>query len=353
MQEIRTVDRLPKESDANIIYYLPPLRASDDPDGKLMRAEYDERTDRNGGCLKKDEEQQILYDSSVGIMGLGGMGGPQAITLTQLGIGWLYLADLGTYDTSNRNRQPAARKDTVGTEKAIAAGEHLRLVADDVHLYLCLRGLNEETADFLIKDRDAVIDMIEFWSLADRIWLHRTCKKYRVVAINCNSIVHASFGTRFDYTVDPTEDELGGFQTLIERYLDMTYERARYLQTRHEHGTITGEEKRELMEAVYRVFIPQEIEYMKDPSYYSTCAEFRRRLFEEDKAPVISVNPPFAAGWCATEVYFEIIEKRSPIKRDVVRIATFPTMTKIDIGKKAIENIALIPISHLPKNSAS
>jgi hypothetical protein len=252
----------------------------------------------------------------------------------------LYICDIGSFDESNINRQWGASKRTVNKDKALSTAKALRLLADDCDLYVCPSGLNERTADFLIQGRSVVIDMIEFWNLADRVLLHRTCMKHKVVVINCNSIVHASFGMRFDYTVPPTEEEFGGYKTLIERHLQMTYERARYLQMHYEHGTITEEEKAELMEAVFSVFIPEEIEYMVD-SDASTQKAIRRRLTKEGRIPVISVNPPFAAGWCATEAYFEIMRKESPYKRDIVPVTTFPEVTRIDLGKKTITVLRL------------
>jgi hypothetical protein len=269
------------------------------------------------------------------------MGGYQSEYFIRLGIGSIFVADIGTFDASNINRQWAAKKESVGVEKALASAREMRKIADDYHLYVCMQGLNEGTADFLIKGRDVVVDMIEFWSLADRIWLHRKCAEYGVVAINCNSYIHSSFGTRFDYTKKPSTKMLGGYVTLLERALKMTYERARELQGKYEKKTITQEEKAELMEAVMRVFMPEETELFAEPDIFSSVQMFRKRLLEEGKAPVISVNPPFAAGWCATEVYFEILRQKSPRKRAIRQLSAFPVMTKNDIGKKQFKTINL------------
>lgn len=326
-----------------MMYHLPPAKAAHDATGAAMSERFRSRTDRNVGCLVQNEtihEQDILRDASIAVIGLGGMGGFQAEIFTRLGIGTLYIADIGTFDESNINRQWGACASSIGRDKAFETANRMREIADDYHLFVCPAGLNEETADFLVQGRDVVIDMIEFWSLADRILLHRACARHGVVAINCNSIVHASFGARFDYTTRPSRNELAEYETLLERYLGMDYERARELQTKHLSDTIPLSDKIELMEAVYRVFIPEEIEYIKDPRY-STTKAFRHRLLNENKAPVISVNPPFAAGWCASEAYFEIVSRHSPIERDIRPISTFPIMTRNDIGKKTFSTIDL------------
>jgi hypothetical protein len=332
MPEVRTVSVLPKIPQKNVCYHL----LAENKDAFA----YFERTDRNNGCLVRGIEQLTLRDAKIAIIGLGGRGGFQSEIYVRLGIGNIRIADIGVFDSSNINRQWGATKITVHMDKALVTANCMRNIADDYNLTVCPSGLNEETADSLITGCDVVIDMIELWSLADRIWLHRTCAKHKVVVINCNSIVHASFGMRFDYKKVMSEEDLGGYETLLERYLGMTYERARYLQTAYEKGVITRDEQSELMEAVFSVFIPEEIEYMLDAKY-STCDAFRRRLMEEGKASVISVNPPFAAGFCATEAYFEIISQKSPIMRDVVRVSTFPEVMRIDLGKKTITTIKL------------
>ena len=362
MQRFQEVHQIPQEPERDFIYYLRGSGAENIPAELLEETSpgyfepkktpeklygpfkaampaYFERTDRNVGCLVA-MEQVVLYTASIALIGLGGMGGYQADIYTRLGVGNLYIADMGTFDTSNINRQWGATTLTVGKDKATATADLMRTISSNANLFVCPSGLNEETADFLIRRRDVVIDMIEFWSIADRIWLHRTCQKYGVVAINYNSIVHASFGMRFDYRKKASAEDLGGYETLLERYMQMTYERARYLQTRYENGLASIDEKVEIMEAIYAVFIPEEIEYMMEPKY-STRKAFRRRLLEEGKAPVISVNPPFAAGLCATEAYFEILEAKSPNKRDIVRVATFPKVLCTDIGKKTMRVIEL------------
>lgn len=333
MVRIKKVLRLPKVPERDTLYRLAGRRSR-------IGKKYFERTDRNAGCLARDIEQPILHRASVAVIGLGGMGGYQAETFVRLGIGDIWIADIGTFDASNMNRQWGANRLTVNHDKALATAALMRNIAEDFTLTVCPSGLNERTADALIKGRDVVIDMIEFWSLADRIWLHRICQKHGVVAINCNSIVHASFGMRFDYRKKVSKKALGGYETLIERQLGMTYEHARGLQTKYETGTATASEKSELMEAVFSVFIPEEIEYMRDRKH-STRHAFRHRLVQEGRVPVISVNPPFAAGWCATEAYFEILGRRSPLRRDIVRVATFPKVTRIDLGKKTVTTIKL------------
>ena len=342
MVRIKEVLRLPKAPGHDTLYRLSGRQ------GKIGK-KYFERTDRNDGCLVRDIEQPILHRASVAIIGLGGMGGYQAETFVRLGIGDIWIADIGTFDVSNTNRQWGATKLTVNRDKALGTAALMRNIADDFTLTVCPSGLNERTADALIRGRDVVIDMIEFWSLADRIWLHRTCQKHGVVAINCNSIVHASFGMRFDYRRSPSKKALGGYMTLIERQLSMTYEHARELQTKYEDGVATVAEKSELMEAVFSVFIPEEIEYMRDLKH-STRHAFRRRLVQEGRVPVVSVNPPFAAGWCATEAYFEILSRHSPLKRTIERVATFPSVTRIDLGKKSVTVIKLPIRSRLKPN---
>ena len=310
MQKIKKLYSLPMQPDISCTYYLPPVKQRDPHsiDKKHARF-YQERTDRNNGYLVGPIEQSLLYDSSVAIIGAGGMGGYQDEAFLRLGIGHLYIADNGFFDESNINRQWAASRLSIGASKAFETVRKMRELADDTHVYVCAQGLCETTAEFLLKDRNVVVDMIEFWAIADRILLHRTCAQYGVVVINCNSVGHATFGSRYDYRTESSKRRLAGYKTLLERAMHMTYERARYLQTKYDSGIATPREKKEILEAIFRVFVPEETEYIIRGQGYSTRRALRTRLLKEGKAPIIAVNPLFAAGVCATEVYFEILQQ--------------------------------------------
>lgn len=333
MQTMRVVKRLPKMPDMKVLCYhlMPKVWQNDDEKNTLRWNWYWNRTDRNNGYLIGKTEQMILHKSSIAVIGNGGMGGPQCEIFARFGIGEQYIADNGTYDPSNIQRQPGATKKTIGAYKALEQGRRMWDITDDYHLWVCHHGLTEKTADFLIQGRNVAVDMIEFWSLADRLLLHRTCAKHHVVVLNCNSVGHSTNIIKFDYSQTVSKRRLGGYATLLEKAMRMTYERARYLQTQYECGKATRAEKLEIMRAVFAVFVPDAPEYFVS-ARLSSKKSLWRRLIREGKAPIISTNPPFAAGVCATEVFFEIMRQKSPVKRTIKERKSFPFVTTLDIG---------------------
>ena len=62
--------------------------------------------------------QQSLIDSSVLIIGLGGLGSPAAMYLAAAGVGKLILADDDVVELSNLQRQIAHSQDSIGVSKA-------------------------------------------------------------------------------------------------------------------------------------------------------------------------------------------------------------------------------------------
>jgi len=73
-------------------------------------------------------EQLRLFDSSVLVVGLGGLGGMLAVLLARVGVGRLLLADGDVFLPSNLNRQVLATEQTLGRNKARVAAEHIQQI---------------------------------------------------------------------------------------------------------------------------------------------------------------------------------------------------------------------------------
>src|SRR5512141_2515284 len=72
------------------------------------------------------EPLRTLQNATVAIPGCGGVGGATAILLARTGIGGFVLADPGTFDPPDINRQWAAATSTLGRNKADVYAELLR-----------------------------------------------------------------------------------------------------------------------------------------------------------------------------------------------------------------------------------
>lgn len=71
------------------------------------------------------EQQQILQQKRVAVIGCGGLGGYVIEELARIGIGRLHLFDPDTFSPSNCNRQLNALTTTLGRNKAETAGERI------------------------------------------------------------------------------------------------------------------------------------------------------------------------------------------------------------------------------------
>ena len=88
---------------------------------------FPECCERNFPSLRP-AEQLTLWRSRVLVVGLGGLGGLQAMLLARAGVGRLYLADGDAFAPSNLNRQLLATAATLGQNKAAVTAQHLREV---------------------------------------------------------------------------------------------------------------------------------------------------------------------------------------------------------------------------------
>src|SRR5690349_19588446 len=102
--------------------------------------------------------QRRLAESSVLVLGVGGLGSPVAMYLAGAGVGRLGLVDSDRVDLSNLQRQiihpdraRGRNKAEVGAERARELNPHLDVVAHDVHL-------SRDNALQIMEPYDVVID---------------------------------------------------------------------------------------------------------------------------------------------------------------------------------------------------
>jgi molybdopterin/thiamine biosynthesis adenylyltransferase len=88
-----------------------------------------ERFERNFPSLTPGDQLR-LFQGSILVAGLGGLGGCQAVLLARLGVGRLLLADGDVFNPANLNRQLLATQDTLGFHKALVTARHLQAIND-------------------------------------------------------------------------------------------------------------------------------------------------------------------------------------------------------------------------------
>ena len=102
--------------------------------------------------------QQRLYDSTVLVVGLGGLGSPAALYLAAAGIGRLLLNDFDLVDPTNLQRQVLYRDADIGRRKVDAACDALAAVNPGVALVRHDGRLDADALRTVIEGADLVLD---------------------------------------------------------------------------------------------------------------------------------------------------------------------------------------------------
>jgi adenylyltransferase/sulfurtransferase len=104
------------------------------------------------------EGQQRLLQSSVLLIGAGGLGCPLAQYLAAAGVGRIGLVDFDVVDVSNLQRQVLYGTADVGRPKVEVARERIRALNPDVEVLTFRERLTSENALERLRDFDVVID---------------------------------------------------------------------------------------------------------------------------------------------------------------------------------------------------
>jgi adenylyltransferase/sulfurtransferase len=102
--------------------------------------------------------QLRLQQSSVLIVGLGGLGSPVALYLAAAGIGGMHLADFDRVDLSNLQRQIVHDCSSLGQLKVQSAAQRLRQINPQLALHLHETALDADSLGIAVAAVDLVLD---------------------------------------------------------------------------------------------------------------------------------------------------------------------------------------------------
>ena len=119
-----------------------------------------ERYSRNLASFSP-EDQASLLESSVTVVGAGGLGGWLAEILARSGVGMLRLIDGDTFDGTNLNRQLFSEETTLGRTKVEVAAERLLRVNSSVDVEPHAAYLTAENGERLVAGSVAVADCLD------------------------------------------------------------------------------------------------------------------------------------------------------------------------------------------------
>ncbi|MDE6296258.1 MAG: HesA/MoeB/ThiF family protein [Muribaculaceae bacterium] len=135
-----------------------------------------------------EEGQKKLCNSSVLIVGLGGLGSPVAMYLAGAGIGRIGLCDGDTVSEHNLHRQVLYDTASVGKLKSQCAMERLKALSPDTVFDLYSEELTDENAVEIIREYNLVVDCCDnLWTrytiedtcaLMGKAWVHGAIEKF-------------------------------------------------------------------------------------------------------------------------------------------------------------------------------
>ena len=113
--------------------------------------------------------QLRLQQSSVLIVGLGGLGSPVALYLAAAGVGTLHLADFDRVDVSNLQRQIVYDMCSIGQLKVQSAAHRLQQINPRLNLLLHELAMDADTLDSAVAAVDLVLDCSDNFSTREAV----------------------------------------------------------------------------------------------------------------------------------------------------------------------------------------
>lgn len=161
---------------------------------------YDHLTRRNRGLVPRDVQQRIR-DATVLVAGCGSVGGAAIQPLARIGFSDFRLADTGSYELNNLNRQVAYLED-LGRNKAEVGADAIRRINPASSVDVFSEGVTPANADALVDGVDLIIDGVDVTTtsgLAAKIALHEAALRRRKPLITGWDLAGVMCAQYFDY----------------------------------------------------------------------------------------------------------------------------------------------------------
>jgi molybdopterin/thiamine biosynthesis adenylyltransferase len=127
-------------------------------------------------------DQIKLLQSTVSVVGLGGLGGAVVEILARIGVGHLILIDGDRFEESNLNRQLLSSCDVLGASKSDTALRRVRQINPSLAVVAHGRFLDTANAEELIRGSHVVVDCLD--NLPSRFCLQSACRETGSVMIS-------------------------------------------------------------------------------------------------------------------------------------------------------------------------
>lgn len=145
------------------------------------------------------EGLEKMKNSTVAVLGVGGVGGMAVEALARMGIGRIIMIDKDVVDITNVNRQVHALTTTVGQKKAELMRDRIKLINPECDAIALNMFYTEETYEQLFAyDLDYVVDASD--TIVYKIHLIKECLKRKIPMISSMGAANKMDPTRFQVT---------------------------------------------------------------------------------------------------------------------------------------------------------
>jgi len=119
------------------------------------------------------EGQQKINDSTILIIGMGGLGSPTALYLAAAGVGHIVIADFDQVELSNLQRQIIHSTSDIGDDKVNSAKTKLLELNPNITVTVANEIMHSDNLASLIKDVDIVLDGTD--NFESRFEINKAC----------------------------------------------------------------------------------------------------------------------------------------------------------------------------------
>ncbi len=108
-----------------------------------------------------EDDMETLMNTTVAILGAGGLGSPALRLLTAIGFGRIRIVDRDIVELSNIQRQTVFNTQDIGKPKAEAAADNLELMNPEVQFDPICVSIDDENAVDVLKQVDIIVDGLD------------------------------------------------------------------------------------------------------------------------------------------------------------------------------------------------
>jgi tRNA threonylcarbamoyladenosine dehydratase len=176
---------------------------------------YQELTTRNFPFINRDDQLK-LKNSRIAIAGCGSIGGASLEILARMGAERLILAEPGTYELNNLNRQNATIKD-IDKNKAEAILERIKQINPKIKGFVLSEGVTSKNVNYLVGSSEVIIDGVDITeeqAIRAKILLHQEAWRLKRPVICGYDIAGTQLVKIYDYRKGNIKPLDGKFEAL-------------------------------------------------------------------------------------------------------------------------------------------